>query len=38
MFVLLQEGVNAGVISAAGWIVGLGGLLLTAVWLLYLYR
>jgi len=38
MYALLQEGVNTGAISASGWIVGLGGLLITALWLLYLYR
>ncbi len=38
MYALLQESVNAGAISASGWIVGLGGLLITALWLLYLYR
>lgn len=38
MFIPLQETVNAGVIEAAGWIIGGGGLLLTALWLHYLYR
>lgn len=37
MFVPLQETVNTGVIEAAGWIVGGGGILLTALWLRDLY-
>lgn len=38
MYLPLQESVNAGAVSAAGWIVGLGGLAVTAAWLAYLYR
>lgn len=37
MFVPLQESVNAGVIELAGWIIGGGGILLTALWLRSLY-
>jgi|GEM_PF-632561 len=37
MFVPLQETVNAGVVNAAGWAVGLGGIALTALWLRDLY-
>ena len=32
MFVPLQEGVNVGAISAAGWLVGLAGLALVVGW------
>lgn len=38
MIVPLQETVNAGVVETAGWIVGGGGVLLTALWLHSLYR
>ncbi len=38
MSALLQAGVQEGVIAASGWIVGLGGILLTALWLNHLYR
>ena len=38
MNVVLQETVNAGAIDASGWIIGIGGILLTALWLHYLYR
>ena len=38
MFIPLQETVNTGVISTSGWIIGGGSVLLTAVWLHYLYR
>ncbi len=38
MYVLLQEGVQTGIIDVAGWIIGLGGLALTAAWLFYLTR
>jgi len=38
MSTLLQAGVQAGVIAASGWAVGVGGLLLTALWLNHLYR
>jgi hypothetical protein len=38
MFVLLESHVNAGVINAAGLILTLGGILLTALWWRYLYR
>jgi hypothetical protein len=33
-----QATVDTGVITAAGWVVGGGGLLLTALWLDSLYR
>lgn len=33
-----EAAVQGTVISASGWIVGLGGILLTALWLHYLYR
>jgi hypothetical protein len=33
MFVPLQEGVNVGVINAAGWLVALGSLAITIGWL-----
>jgi hypothetical protein len=35
---LLQETVVPELVSAAGWVVLLGGLALTALWLRYLYR
>jgi hypothetical protein len=38
MFVPLQEAVQPGIIDAAGWIVGVGGLAATALWLNSLYR
>lgn len=38
MYVLLQEGVQTGVINAAGVAVGLAGLLLVAAWWAYLVR
>jgi len=38
MSALVQASVNEAVIAASGWVVGLGGLLLTALWLQYLYR
>jgi hypothetical protein len=38
MSALLQASVNEGVVALSGWVVGLGGLLLTALWLDYLYR
>lgn len=37
-YALLQEGVRAGIVDAAGWIIGLGGVVLTALWLFYLTR
>jgi hypothetical protein len=30
--------VQGALIDASGWVVGLGGLLLTALWLRHLYR
>ena len=30
--------VQGAIIDASGWIVGLGGILLTALWLHHLYR
>jgi hypothetical protein len=38
MSALLQATVNEGTIAASGWVVGLGGLFLTALWLQSLYR
>ncbi len=38
MYVILQEGVQAGVVDLAGYVIGIGGLALTAAWLSYLYR
>jgi len=35
---LLQAGVQTGVIDAAGYAVGGGGILLTVVWLYLLFR
>lgn len=37
-YALLQEGVQTGIVDAAGWIIGLGGIVLTALWLFYLTR
>lgn len=38
MSALLQAGVQEGLIAASGWAVGLGGLVLTGLWLDHLYR
>jgi hypothetical protein len=38
MYLPLQESVNTAFIDASGWLIGLGGLFLTAAWLHYLYR
>lgn len=38
MYLPLQEMVNAGAVDAAGWVVGVASLALTAGWLAYLYR
>ncbi|PSP92760.1 hypothetical protein BRC91_12180 [Halobacteriales archaeon QS_4_62_28] len=38
MFIPLQEGVQPGIIDLAGLVVGVGGLLATALWLTHLYR
>jgi len=38
MLPLLSSHVQTGVIDAAGWILAVGGLLLTVAWLQYLYR
>ncbi len=38
MYVILQEGVQTGVVDAAGYVITLGGLALTAAWLAYLTR
>ena len=38
MYVLLQEGVNTGLVDATGWVLGIGGLVLLAVWFVYLSR
>jgi hypothetical protein len=35
---VLQEGVQAGVVDAAGWAILLGGLAATALWLKWLAR
>ncbi len=31
-------GVSTGIVNAAGAVLGIGGILLTALWLHYLYR
>jgi hypothetical protein len=36
--VVLQEGVQTGLIDAAGWVLLVGGLLFTALWLWQLTR
>ncbi len=38
MYQLLQAGVQTGIINLAGAVLTVGGLALTAAWLLYLYR
>jgi hypothetical protein len=38
MSVVLQSGVQAGIINASGAVITLGGLLLTFLWLNHLYR
>jgi hypothetical protein len=38
MYLPLQEGVQAGAVDLAGWIVGVGGLLAVVLWLAYLLR
>jgi hypothetical protein len=38
MSVLLQETVVPELVNGAGWVVLLGGILLTALWLRTLYR
>lgn len=38
MSVVLQPGVQPGIINASGAVITLGGLLLTFFWLNYLYR
>ena len=38
MLGLVAQALGPDVVSAAGWVVGGGGLLLTALWLNYLYR
>jgi hypothetical protein len=38
MSVLLQETVVPGLVDAAGWVVLVGGVLLTVLWLHRLYR
>jgi hypothetical protein len=38
MNVVLQEGVQTGLIDTAGWVVLVGGLLFTALWLKWLGR
>jgi uncharacterized membrane protein len=35
---ILQAGVQPGVIDAAGYAVGIGGILLTVAWLYTLFR
>jgi len=35
---VLQEGVQTGVIDAAGWTVGIAGLALVVAWTYYLMR
>jgi hypothetical protein len=38
MTTLATAGVQDGLISLAGLVVGLGGILLSALWVRYLYR
>jgi hypothetical protein len=38
MLPLLAGSVQPGVVNASGWVLTVGGLLVTALWLLYLYR
>jgi hypothetical protein len=38
MSVVLQEGVQTGLIDAAGWAILVGGLLFTALWTWWLTR
>jgi hypothetical protein len=38
MPLLLQETGMPGLVDAAGWVMLVGGLLFTALWLRYLYR
>lgn len=38
MYIPLQEGVQTGLINVAGFVILLGGLLATALWLNHLYR
>lgn len=38
MNVVLQEGVQTGLIDAAGWVILVGGAVLTALWLKWLGR
>jgi hypothetical protein len=33
-----EAGVQGGVVDAAGWVILLGGFVLTVLWLRYLYR
>jgi hypothetical protein len=35
---VLQEGVQTGLIDAAGWVILLGGIVFTALWLKWLTR
>jgi len=37
-YLVLQEGVQPGIIDAAGLAVGVASILIAAVWLHYLYR
>lgn len=36
--VLLQQGVQTGIINGAGFVVGIAGIAITAAWWAYLYR
>lgn len=36
--ILLQEGVQTGLINGAGFVVGIAGIVLVAAWWVYLYR
>lgn len=38
MSVVLQSGVQTGIINASGAVITLGGLFLTLLWMRYLYR
>jgi len=38
MNVVLQESVQTGLIDAAGWVILLGGIACTVLWMLWLVR
>ncbi len=35
---VLQEGVQTGIINGAGFVVGIAGIVLAVAWMAYLYR